>query len=135
VNRLMQMNGRFLTDTNIIIALFALDLAVQRRLKAAEEVFLASPVLGELYFGARKSNRVLENVARIDQLAQRSSILHCDLETAKWYGIIKNELRTKGRPIPENDIWMAAIAFQHELILVTRDSHFDAIDDLHVQRW
>lgn len=62
-------------------------------------------------------------------------MLDCDTETAKVYGIIKNALRTKGKPIPENDIWIAAIALQHDVTLVTRDAHFGAIDGLDLQTW
>ena len=63
------MSGRNLLDTNIVIALFAQDSAVVEHLDEAEEVFIPSIVLGELYFGARKSGRVKENLARIDEFA------------------------------------------------------------------
>jgi len=96
---------------------------------------LPSIVLGELYFGAHKSGRVEENLARIDEFAISSSILACDTDTAKEYGIIKNTVRMKGRPIPENDIWIAAIARQYGLTLVTRDAHFDEIEGLSVNIW
>ena len=51
------------------------------------------------------------------------------------YGVIKQALREKGRPIPENDIWIAAIAQQYGLTLVTRDDHFTAIDGLTLEKW
>jgi len=44
-------------------------------------------------------------------------------------------LRKKGRPIPENDIWIAAIAFQHDLTLVSRDEHFEEVEDLKLEKW
>ena len=59
------MSGRFLLDTSIVIALFADDLSVQEHLRKAEEVFVPSIVLGELYFGVRKSGRVQQNLKRI----------------------------------------------------------------------
>ena len=65
------MNGRFLLDTNIIVALFAEEAAVQERLAQALEVFSSSIVLGELYFGARKSGQPEHNLARIEELALR----------------------------------------------------------------
>ncbi|MBW2039031.1 MAG: PIN domain-containing protein [Deltaproteobacteria bacterium] len=58
------MNGRFLLDTNIVIALFAEDTSVQKGLTEAEQVFVPSIVLGELYYGAQKSLRTEENIAR-----------------------------------------------------------------------
>lgn len=129
------MSGRFLLDTNIVIALFAGEDNVKKYLEQAEEVFASSIVLGELYFGARKSGRIGENLVRIDEFALRAPILGCDMDTAKEYGAIKNMLRMKGRPIPENDIWIAAITRQYGLILVTRDTHFDEINGLKVEVW
>jgi tRNA(fMet)-specific endonuclease VapC len=64
-----------------------------------------------------------------------SVVLACDLDTAREYGVIKNALREKGRLIPENDIWIAAIARQHDLTLVTRDEHFKEIKHLKVEMW
>jgi tRNA(fMet)-specific endonuclease VapC len=109
------MSGRFLLDTNAVIAIFNNDAALQTRLLSAPEVFISSVVLGELYYGARKSARVTENLQKINDLAAKSAILGCDLTTAQWYGEIKNSLRAKGRPIPENDIWIAAVAKQYDL--------------------
>jgi len=129
------MSGRNLLDTNIVIALFAQDSAVVEHLDEVEEVFIPSIVLGELYFGARKSRRVKENLARIDEFAVSNVVLGCDTETARYYGEIKNALREKGRPIPENDVWVAAIALQYDLTLISRDAHFGEIDHLKVESW
>jgi tRNA(fMet)-specific endonuclease VapC len=129
------MSGRVLLDTNIVIALFAGEAAVEKRLSQTDAVFLPSIVLGELYFGARKSGKVEVNLTRIEDFAISNSVLTCDSETAKVYGLIKSILQAKGRPIPENDIWIAAVAQQHRLTLVTRDTHFDQIDDLNIETW
>jgi tRNA(fMet)-specific endonuclease VapC len=67
-----------LLDTNIIIALFANDGEVQDKLAQADEVFVPSVVLGELYFGAHKSSRATKNSARIDDLASNTVVLSCD---------------------------------------------------------
>ena len=67
-------------------------------------MFVPSIDLGELYYGVRKSTGVTENLARIDECATRSTVLSCNTATAQQYGEIKNQLRAKGRPIPENDI-------------------------------
>ena len=129
------MSGRVLLDTNIVIALFAGEVAVEKRLNQTDAVFLPSIVLGELYFGARKSAKVEANLIRIEDFAISSSVLTCDFETAKAYGLIKSNLQARGRPIPENDIWIAAVAQQHRLTLVTRDMHFGQIDSLNVETW
>jgi tRNA(fMet)-specific endonuclease VapC len=129
------MNGKYLLDTNIIIALFADDAAVRDHLSRADQVFVPSIAIGELYFGAQKSGQAKENLAHIDEFASDSVVLGCDTETARRYGEIKYTLQAKGRPIPENDIWIAAIALQHDLTLVTRDAHLVEIAGLSTAAW
>jgi tRNA(fMet)-specific endonuclease VapC len=129
------MTGKVLLDTNIVIALFAGEASVQQRLSIADEVFITSIVLGELYYGAQKSVRTEKNIARIDEFAANNTVLWCDIATARQYGIIKSQLRTKGNPIPENDIWIAAVAKDYQLTLVTRDRHFQHVDGLAIEQW
>ncbi|MCW1970342.1 MAG: type II toxin-antitoxin system VapC family toxin [Anaerolineae bacterium] len=129
------MNGKYLLDTNIVIAIFAGDSNVLRQLNKSENIFVSSITIGELCFGAYKSMRSEDNLARIEKFAKSNDVLSCDLETASIYGRIKNKLRQKGHPIPENDIWIAAVAQQHALTLVSRDLHFVAIDDLVTSVW
>jgi tRNA(fMet)-specific endonuclease VapC len=77
------MNGKFLLDTSVVIALFAGESSVQEHLGEAAEVFVPSIVIGELYFGVRKSGRVQQNLRRIDEFAFSSKVLACDLDTAR----------------------------------------------------
>jgi tRNA(fMet)-specific endonuclease VapC len=129
------VNGKYLLDTNIIISLFAKDSQIHDRIAKAEEVFVPCIAIGELYFGAYKSLNLEENLACIDEFALNNTVLPCDTDIAKKYGDIKNSLREKGQPIPENDIWIAAIAQQYALTLVTKDSHFEAIENLKIETW
>lgn len=76
-----------------------------------------------------------ENLARLDKLVANSTVLGCDAETARQYGEIKNKLRLRGRPLPENDIWIASLALQYGLILVTRDAHFQEVENLQTVAW
>ena len=139
----MNQNGNYLLDTNIVIGMLTGDTAIQEKMQNGNNLFLSSPTVGELYYGAQKSNKVTENLHRTNVFnlhrtnvfVEEHTFLPCDLETAQWYGIIKERLRRKGRPIPNNDIWIAAIAMQHDLILVTRDAHFDEIESLQTERW
>jgi tRNA(fMet)-specific endonuclease VapC len=126
------VNGKALVDTNVVIALFAGEPVVIEHLQRQSEVFLCVPVLGELRYGAQASARVESNLARLDQFATAVIVLPCDSETAAYYGSVKFHLRKKGRPLPENDIWIAAIAKQRNLTVVTRDAHFQEIENLHV---
>ncbi len=103
------------------------------RLRHCEAVFLCVPVLGELKYGAQASARVESNLARLDQFAGALVVLDCDVDTAAVYASTKFSLRKKGRPIPENDVWIAAIARQHDLTLMTRDGHFEEIEGLDAE--
>ncbi len=129
------MSGSVLLDTNIVIGMLARDEAILSRLVETEAVFLPTIVLGELYFGAFKSAHPDDNAQRIERLAASTAVLSCDGTTALYYGRIKTGLRAKGRPIPENDIWIAAIAQQHGITVVSRDSHLREIDNLPVEAW
>ena len=129
------MNGSVLLDTNILIGILAKDEAILSRLVETEAVFLPSIALGELYFGAFKSAHPDDNAERIDRLAASTAVFYCDGTTALHYGRIKTGLRAKGRPIPENDIWIAAIARQHSLTVVSRDLHFRETENLPVEEW
>jgi tRNA(fMet)-specific endonuclease VapC len=124
-----------LLDTNVIIALFKGDVAVQKNLTEAEKVFIPAIVLGELYYGARKSGRVERNMTQIEEFVGSVPVLACSTGTAREYGIIKNQLRVKGRPIPENDIWIAAVARQRDLVLVSRDDHFAKVEGIKLEKW
>ena len=129
------MNGRYLLDTNIVIALFGQDLAITRRLGEAEEVFISSIVLGELYYGARRSQRAESNVAKIDNFAAGMPVVAVEAQTAREYGRIKDHLRAKGKLIPENDIWLAGAAQAYSLTLVSRDDHFKEVQGLSLEKW
>ncbi len=129
------MNGKYLFDTNIVIGLFANDPGIIARIPYAEEISVPCIVIGELCYGANKSVRSEENLGRIDSFARNNIILNCDETTAKYYGTVKDRLRLKGRPIPENDIWISAMALQYNLTLITRDEHFRAVEILKTEKW
>ncbi|MBV8199065.1 MAG: type II toxin-antitoxin system VapC family toxin [Acidobacteria bacterium] len=130
-----QKSGRYLLDTNVVTALFKQDAAIHAELATAGEVLLASTVLGELYYGAARSARRQDNLERLEEFAATCTVLATDAQTARIYGVIKDELRSRGRPIPDNDLWIAASARQHGLVLVTRDNHFKQVDGLQTALW
>jgi tRNA(fMet)-specific endonuclease VapC len=127
------MSDAYLLDTNAAIALLKGDPAIAKF--AQSNIFVPSVAVGELYLGAEKSARVVENVQRVSEFISQRISYACDTETARWYGRIAHKLRLKGRPIPQNDIWIAAIALQHALTLITRDKHFNEVDELAVAGW
>jgi tRNA(fMet)-specific endonuclease VapC len=71
----------------------------------------------------------------VERFAANQSIVPCDLSVAREYGRLKQSLRERGRPIPENDMWIAATAKCHDMVLVTRDRHFHEIEDLLTAAW
>lgn len=129
------MNGsEVLLDTNIVSAALEQETAVVSRL-AAVTVIIPNVVLGELYYGAYVSTRIENNLHRIEALLEDFSVLTSDEETARQYGMVRARLKRKGRPIPENDVWIAALALQYNLTLVTRDKHFAEVDGLTIESW
>ena len=128
-------SGRFLLDTNIVMALLYGDEAVLCNLDRAPEVSIPAVALGELFFGAAKSGRSSENTAKVERFAAGRAIVSCDLDVAREYGLLKQRLREKGRPLPENDLWIAAAAKRHGMVLVTRDRHFHEVEDLLTADW
>jgi tRNA(fMet)-specific endonuclease VapC len=127
------MPGEVLVDTNVIIAVFKSQPAILDRLKSAAEIYLSSVTVGELIFGALKSTNQASNLKRIDELIENAVVLACDTETARCYAGIKHELKQRGQPIPDNDLWIAALAVQHNLVLLTFDKHFGEISQLSVE--
>ena len=109
----MPTTGRFLLDTNIVIAVLDGDQGAIANLALAPEVSIPAIVLGELLFGAAKSARAVENTAKVEGFAAGRSILSCDADVARAYGALRYRLRQRGRPIPENDLWIAATAVRH----------------------
>jgi tRNA(fMet)-specific endonuclease VapC len=136
VNKLTLMTGnRVLLDTNIIAAFINGDDMIINNIDSYDEVCIPVIVLGELYYGAAYSAKIDQNIASTLRISQAYNILNTDNETASVYGHIKAQLRKNGTPIPENDIWIAAFALQHNIPLATRDKHFKHIDKLDLLDW
>jgi tRNA(fMet)-specific endonuclease VapC len=91
--------------------------------------------LGELYYEALNSSKKESNLEKIEGFKEEIYLLDSDEFTARVYGEVKKRLKDKGTPIPENDIWIAAVAMQYNLTLVTRDNHFRHVDGLQVEKW
>lgn len=124
-------------DSNVVVAAFAEERGVLQILERTptEQIFVPAVVLGELYFGALKSQRQEANLRRVEEFTAASKVLPVDAGVARHYGEVRDSLRRIGRPIPENDIWIAATALGYGLVLVTRDSHFEHVEGLQVKQW
>ncbi|MBX3064853.1 MAG: type II toxin-antitoxin system VapC family toxin [Anaerolineae bacterium] len=128
------MAGKLL-DTNAVIALQKQDKDFLALLDSDEEIFIPAIVIGELYYGAYNSGRPQENERIVDELVADQTILNCDSFTGKYYGKVRHRLKVKGTPIPENDMWIAALAIQFNLALLTNDDHFSNVELLTMQSW
>ena len=123
------MNGK-LIDTNVIIRFFKGETELFSLFDDMEQLYVSSISVGELMYGAELSKKSDFNRENYFCFCEQMKILQPDLEVAKMYGKIKSNLKAKGRPIPENDIWIAATAFAADLELVTVDSVFENINGL-----
>lgn len=99
-----------LLDTNIVIELFKGNPSIITRLKNRKSVDVPVAVLGELLLGAYCSSNPKKHLKIINAFLKKCHVLVIDDQTAKQYAIIKAGLFKKGKPIPENDIWIAATA-------------------------
>jgi tRNA(fMet)-specific endonuclease VapC len=126
---------RYLLDTSVIIELIKGDASIVARVVPGTEIYLPYVAIGELYFGAYRSSRVRQNTTQIVSLTLDNTLVFSGMETARQYGLIRADLAGKGRSIPDNDVWIAAIALEHNLVLVTRDAHFGNVENLSIERW
>jgi len=123
-----------LLDTSVVIEFLRGNASVKTRLQKETVLTIPYVVLGELYLGAYRSANAAKHGDQIKRFLVNCEVLSADAETADHYARIKATLLQKGKPIPENDIWIAAIASQYSLPLVTRDNHFSEIDGLPLER-
>lgn len=100
---------------------------------SAEQVFLPFIALAELRSGFQAGTLARANEQTLTRFlaSGRVSVLYPDETTTQVYAGLFVQLRRQGTPIPTNDIWIAALALQHNLALLSRDGHFDALPQLH----
>lgn len=118
-----------LLDTSAYSALCRGNQAILDAVRESEKIAVSAVVLGELYSGFRAGNRCKENTAQLTHFLSKPSVrvLNVTEETALRYAEIDVYLRKRGRPIPRNDVWIAAAALEHGLQLLTLDVHFREI--------
>ncbi|MCD4750615.1 MAG: type II toxin-antitoxin system VapC family toxin [Thermoanaerobaculales bacterium] len=127
------MSGLIL-DTNAYVAFKrGMDGAVEV-LSLAEEIVVPAVVLGELLAGFACGDREAENRREFTEFLDlaRVRVAVVDSTTASWYGRVYSRLRRSGRPIPANDLWIAASALQNGLPVFSYDRHFDHVEGLAI---
>jgi tRNA(fMet)-specific endonuclease VapC len=123
---------RLLLDTNVYVAWKRGDAVVARHVRGAERLYLSTVVAGELLFGFRHGSRYQRNRAELDAFVASPfvTLVPVTLETADRYGRIAAALRRRGTPVPTNDVWIAAHAFESGAELLSFDHHFELVDGL-----
>ena len=124
-----------LIDTNVLIDfLERANHSVVDSLSVYDELVLTPVVVGEYLAGLRKNARGEIARAQFSQFLADDSVrvTTSSVNTSQRYAEIFNELRGKGQPIPQNDLWIAATAKENNLPLMTKDGHFGYIDNLEV---
>jgi tRNA(fMet)-specific endonuclease VapC len=122
-------------DTNALSAFAEGDRELLRAIGNESELAVPVIVLGEYFFGIRQSRLRASYESWIKANLGFFIVLPVARETAERYSEIRHELKTAGKPIPGNDLWIAAIAREHRMPLVTRDKHFQGIRGLQVLIW
>jgi tRNA(fMet)-specific endonuclease VapC len=122
-------------DTNALSAFVDGDAGVGDALRPQARAAIPVIVLGEFRYGIAQSKQRSSYEAWLD-----SSLIHFDIlsvtdETAVVYAALRLRLKQAGRPIPANDAWIAALALQHRLPVLSRDAHFDAVPGLDRRNW
>ncbi len=123
---------KVLIDTNIYSLAMKGDDNVVDTLKKIDMIGFAAVSVGELYAGFKSSSRETTNREELNIFldSPRVVVHTIDVETADFYASIHSNLKVAGTPIPTNDIWIAAVAFQHGYIMFTKDRHFNLIPGL-----
>ena len=129
------MTGSKALDTGIWVAYLRGDPVVRDNVGQIDRLLLPFAVLGELLLGAERSSRPEEQRAQVELLAGACELVPATAGVCGAYARVKAALMSKGRPIPENDIWIAACAIECNVTLVASDRHFREIDGLSLEEW
>ena len=122
-------------DTNALSAAADRDPAALEVVARAERLAVPVIVLGEYRLGIAQSRRRSEYENWLREWIGTVTVLDIDDETTQHYATIGLELKRSGKPIPANDLWIAALCRQHSLPLLSRDRHFDVVKGLERIDW
>ena len=122
-------------DTNALSAAADDDPAIIPVLAAADQIAIPVIALGEYRYGIAQSRHRASYAEWLKGLLRDCLVLDANEPTTRYYAEITLELKQKGRPIPTNDIWIAAPCRQHSLPLLSRDRHFDLVPGVRRMGW
>jgi tRNA(fMet)-specific endonuclease VapC len=122
-------------DTNALSAFVDGDAGLGEVLRKQPRLAIPVIVLGEFRYGIALSKHRPSYEAWLETQLSHFDILSVTDETAVTYAALRVALRRSGHRIPANDAWIAALALQHRLPVLSRDAHFDAVPDLDRESW
>jgi tRNA(fMet)-specific endonuclease VapC len=123
---------KVLIDTNIYSFAMRGEADVVSALRGFDQIGFSAISIGELYSGFKTGNRETKNREELYLFldSPRVTVHPVDAATADFYASIIKNLKAAGTPIPTNDIWIAALAFQHGYKIFTKDKHFELVPGL-----
>ncbi len=121
-------------DTDAAIELLRGNVAARETLSRSSYHVLTGIALGELLVGVKKSSQPRIAKAKLDALLERVGLVFADETTSAYYADVRVKLEKRGVPIPQNDIWIAAISLQYDIPLASNDKHFEQIEGLKLVR-
>jgi tRNA(fMet)-specific endonuclease VapC len=127
--------GDLALDSNSVIAYFSDNEKVVAWIEAADALFFPVIVVGELEYGALHSSRPKRNLKRLVRFLEEGTILDVTRDTARRYAEIRQALTKQGTPIPEADLWIAAVCRENSLPLLSEDVHFRWVPSLTWHDW
>ena len=123
---------KIVMDTNAYTGFVRGDSKIFECLQGADQIILPAPVVGELLYGFRGGSRAQRNRQQLNQFLARpvAHFAETNREVCERYALVFHQLKQKGKPIPTNDIWIAAHALALGADLLSSDRHFAAVDGL-----
>jgi predicted nucleic acid-binding protein len=122
-------------DTNAVSAFAEGNQSVREKIAAGPGPYLPVIVIGEYRFGLLGAHDRERRLAWLEQLGRYWTVLEVSVETAATYAEIRQSLKERATPIPSNDVWIAALARQHNLSILSSDPHFDNVAGIRRISW
>lgn len=126
---------RLIIDTNALSAAAEEHPGVMEILADVQQLALPVVVIGEYRYGIAQSRHRARYRRWLDSLINDCTVLDINEQSTHHYAAISTELRHAGKPLPTNDLWIAALCRQHALPLLSRDRHFDAVSGVRRFDW
>jgi predicted nucleic acid-binding protein len=122
-------------DTNAVSALAGKDAHLIELLSKSTHLAVTLVSLGEYEFGVLASSKKAALQKWLEAFLLRADVLAPNRQTLPHYAAIRHQLNAAGTPIPANDVWIAALARQHKLPIVSRNAHFDKVKSINHLTW